>query len=98
MDMKSFIQKYYPSIISFVIASVLGVLFHFLHDWLPNLNFIKPFVAIDESIFEHLKLLFYPVIFVTISRLSWNTLEKIVDSISLMLYNNIKKYILILIN
>ena len=64
--MKKFFKQYYPVLISYFISAVLGVLFHFLHDWFPNINFIKPFVAIDESIFEHLKLIFYPVIFVSI--------------------------------
>ena len=48
-------------IISFFVISVLGVLFHFLYEWIGG-SFIGSFTAINESIWEHLKLLFFPTV------------------------------------
>ena len=64
--MKNYLIKYKNQIISYLIAVSLGVLFHFLYDWLNNPIFLGPFLAIDESVFEHLKLLFYPIFIVSI--------------------------------
>ncbi len=45
----------------FVFASVLGVLLHFLFDWSGESISVAPFSAVNESIWEHLKLLFFPM-------------------------------------
>ena len=39
---------------------------HFLYDLLNKPLILAPFLAIDESVFEHLKLLFYPIYIVSI--------------------------------
>ncbi|MBO4941614.1 MAG: hypothetical protein J6D15_05385 [Clostridia bacterium] len=45
----------------FVFTSVLGVLLHFLFDWTGGSVSVAPFSAVNESIWEHLKLLFFPM-------------------------------------
>lgn len=39
---------------------VAGSLLHFAYDWLGRLPWLAPFAAIDESVWEHLKLAFWP--------------------------------------
>lgn len=39
---------------------IAGSILHFLYDWTGNNFWIGFFSAVDESIFQHLKLLFYP--------------------------------------
>lgn len=48
-------------IVGFVFTSVAGVLLHFLFDWSGGSIFIAPFSAVNESIWEHMKLLFFPM-------------------------------------
>lgn len=52
-------------IIFYLITVVVGTLSHFAFDFF-NLNFLKPLFPINESIFEHLKLFFYPFILTSI--------------------------------
>ena len=56
----------YVSIISSVFISVLGTLLHFTYDWFGNNPIIGAFSAVNESTWEHLKLLFFPTLIVTI--------------------------------
>ncbi len=63
------LKKVYPYIISFIISSSMGILFHFLFSLLNKSPFIAWLVPINESIFEHLKLLFYPFMMVSIIEL-----------------------------
>ena len=42
-------------------SAVLGTLLHFLYDW-TDLEFLKPISAINESTFEHMKILFFPML------------------------------------
>lgn len=51
------------NIISFVVISVIGTLFHFIYDWSGNNKFVGYFSAVNESTWEHLKLLFFPAVF-----------------------------------
>lgn len=46
-------------LLGFVFVSLLGTLLHFLPDLTKN-NFIRLFCPTNESVWEHLKLLFYP--------------------------------------
>ena len=46
--------------IGFVFTSVVGTILHFLYDWLSESTFIAPFSSINESTWEHMKLLFWP--------------------------------------
>ena len=52
---------YLWQLIGFVFTGVLGVLLHFLYDWTQN-GFVALFSAVNESIWEHMKLLFVPMI------------------------------------
>ena len=47
--------------VGFIFTSVAGVLLHFLYDWTGQSIFIAPFSAVNESIWEHNKLLFFPM-------------------------------------
>ncbi len=67
--MKAKFKTILPYIISYIIASSLGVIFHFLFAWLNESVIVAPFVPVNESIFEHLKLLFYPFLIVSIIEL-----------------------------
>ncbi len=42
-------------------VSVLGTLLHFVYDW-TNLAIFKPISAVNESTFEHMKILFFPML------------------------------------
>lgn len=46
----------------FVFTCVLGTLLHFLYDWSNQSIVAAPFSAINESIWEHMKLLFFPML------------------------------------
>lgn len=45
----------------FATTSLLGTLLHFLYDLLGENLFIAPFSGVNESTFEHMKLLFWPM-------------------------------------
>ena len=55
----------------FIIICILGVLFHFLYEWSGENIFVGFFTSINESTWEHLKLLFFPMLFVTIFELTF---------------------------
>ncbi len=46
------------SFLGFVFVAVVGTLLHFLYDWLGQSAVVGIFAAINESIWEHMKLLF----------------------------------------
>lgn len=48
----------------FVIFGLAGVL-HFLYPW-TGLEFVKPFSAVNESVFEHLKMIYFAGLFYAI--------------------------------
>ena len=45
----------------FVFIAITGVLLHFLYDWTNQSVLVAPFSAVNESIWEHMKLLFFPM-------------------------------------
>lgn len=47
-------------IIGFIFTAVLGTLLHFTYEWSGKNNFVGLFSAVNESTWEHLKLLFIP--------------------------------------
>lgn len=47
-------------IIGFIFVSILGTLFHFAFDFFDRDTFFASFFPVNESIWEHLKLLFFP--------------------------------------
>ena len=46
-------------IMGFIFTSIAGILLHFLYDWSNQTLFFALFSAINESIWEHMKLLFF---------------------------------------
>ena len=48
--------------LGFAVTSILGTLLHFLYDLLGGAQWIAPFAATSESTFEHMKLLFWPML------------------------------------
>lgn len=46
--------------IGFGVTATGGTLLHFLYDWLGEAEWIAPFSGINESTWEHMKLLFWP--------------------------------------
>lgn len=51
------------SFLGFVFVSVAGTLLHFLYDWLGQSAIVGVFSAVNESIWEHMKLLYFPMMF-----------------------------------
>ncbi len=45
----------------FIFTGIAGVLLHFLYDWSNQNILFAPFSAVNESIWEHMKLLFFPM-------------------------------------
>ncbi len=64
MENKKTFLKY--EIISTIFTMILGTLLHFTYEWSGNNTFIASFSAVNESTWEHLKLLFYPMLLTTI--------------------------------
>ena len=48
-------------LVGFAITSLGGTLLHFLYDWLGKSMWIAPFSGVNESTWEHMKLLFWPM-------------------------------------
>jgi hypothetical protein len=46
----------------FAVTSLGGTLLHFLYDWLGGAVWIAPFSGVNESTWEHMKLLFWPML------------------------------------
>ena len=45
----------------FSVTSLAGTLLHFLYEWLDKAVWIAPFSSVNESTWEHMKLLFWPM-------------------------------------
>lgn len=48
-------------LLGFIITSISGTLLHFLYDWLGRPLLIAPFSAVNESTWEHMKILYWPM-------------------------------------
>ena len=48
--------------VGFGVTAGGGTLLHFLYDWLGGAAWIAPFSGVNESTWEHMKLLFWPTI------------------------------------
>lgn len=46
----------------FAVTSFLGTVLHFLYEWLDGAVWIAPFSGVNESTWEHMKLLFWPML------------------------------------
>ena len=49
--------------IGFGVTAAGGTILHFLYDWLGGKEWIAPFSGVNESTWEHMKLLFFPTFF-----------------------------------
>lgn len=49
-----------------IIDIILGVFFHFTYEWSNKNSFVALFSAVNESTWEHLKLIFFPMIITSI--------------------------------
>ena len=49
-------------LMGFAVTSLGGTLLHFLYDWLGEAVWIAPFSGVNESTWEHMKLLFFPMV------------------------------------
>jgi len=47
--------------LGFAVTSLLGTLLHYLYDWLGGSVLAAPFSGVNESTWEHMKLLFWPL-------------------------------------
>jgi hypothetical protein len=45
----------------FAVTSLGGTLLHFLYEWLGGAVWVAPFSGVNESTWEHMKLLFWPM-------------------------------------
>lgn len=50
------------SLVGFAVTALLGTLLHFLYEWLGEAVWIAPFSGVNESTWEHMKLLFWPML------------------------------------
>ena len=48
--------------IGFIFTGIMGTLLHFLYDWTGKNPIVALFSAVNESIWEHMKLLFVPLL------------------------------------
>ena len=48
-------------LIGFVTTVICGVLLHFLYEWSGESIWVAPISAVNESTWEHMKLLFIPM-------------------------------------
>lgn len=49
-------------LLGFGVTSLAGTLLHFLYDWVGGSPLVAPFSGVNESTFEHMKLLFWPML------------------------------------
>ena len=49
-------------LMGFAVVSLLGTLLHFLYDFSDGSLWVAPFSAVNESTWEHMKLLFFPML------------------------------------
>lgn len=62
-------MKFKTNAIRFLFISILGVLLHFTYEWSDDNRIVGLFSAVNESTWEHLKLLFFPMLLLTLVEL-----------------------------
>lgn len=48
-------------LMGFAITSLLGTILHFIYEWSEQAAWIAPFSGVNESTWEHMKLIFWPM-------------------------------------
>lgn len=51
-----------PQLFGFALTSLGGTLLHFLYEWTGGSVLVAPFSGVNESTWEHMKLLFFPML------------------------------------
>lgn len=59
------------SVTRYLVLATIGILFHFTYEWSGNNTIAGLFTPTSESVWEHLKLLFFPMLLATI----WDALR-----------------------
>ena len=54
--------------LGFAVTSLLGTVLHFLYDWLGKTAWVAPFSGVNESTWEHMKLLFWPMLLFAVAQ------------------------------
>jgi len=55
-------MKFKNNLIAFIVIGGLGSLFHFVYGWTNENMIVGLFFSVNESVWEHLKLIFYPAL------------------------------------
>lgn len=55
-------MKFKNNLIAFIVIGGLGSLFHFVYEWTNENMIVGLFFSVNESVWEHLKLIFYPAL------------------------------------
>ena len=56
-------KAFWWSVTGFFAVCILGTINHYVYEWSGNNSIIGAFVPVNESVWEHLKLLFFPFLF-----------------------------------
>ena len=63
-------------LIGYTFVGLFGTILHFLYDWLDKAIWIAPFSGVNESTWEHMKLIFWPMfIFALFQRIFFRDYE-----------------------
>ena len=62
-------KLFYWELAGFLSVSALGALLHFVYDWSGRWNVAAAFSAVNESTWEHMKLLFFPMFLFSVVQL-----------------------------
>ncbi len=54
-------------VIGAIVVCILAPVFHFLFKWSGNNPFVGMFVAVNESVWEHTKIVYFPFLFFTVA-------------------------------
>lgn len=60
----------------FIFISILGVLLHFTYEWSGENPAVGLFSAVNESTWEHLKLIFFPMLLLTLIEFLWAHIQE----------------------
>lgn len=60
----------------FIFISILGVLLHFTYEWSGDNPAVGLFSAVNESTWEHLKLIFFPMLLLTMIEFLWSHIQE----------------------
>lgn len=66
--------------VGFIIVGISGTLAHFIYDWSGQNKIVGLFTAVNESTWEHMKLLYFPMLLFTL--ITWIFFRKSVPSLA----------------